>query len=173
MIPSRKDRLTWHDHHMLLALVTAQKSPDPSTQVGACIVDSQNKIVGLGYNSVPRGVHPSTISWAREHKEPSMTKYPYIAHAEKNAIFNSSSSVEGGILYSTLHPCNNCAIDIIQAGIQEVHYLEDKYSGLWQTQVAKILFNQVDIRTHKHEWNSSSAALNTLKQITLLLPTPL
>ena len=135
--PPRADRLSWDDHHMLMALVTAQRSPDPNTQVGACIVDKDNLILGTGYNAFPRGVPSNAFPWDRQTVSIVHSKYPYVVHAEKNAISNALGSVEGGTLYVTMYPCNECAKDIIQAGIKEIVYLTNPYEKQWQTQTSK------------------------------------
>lgn len=127
----REDYLSWEDYFMSVALLTAQRSKDPNTQVGACIVDDQRRIVGLGYNGMPRGLHDDSMPWAKQNKYDVHNKYVYVTHAEVNAILNSkgsySSHVNGGTLYASLFPCEHCTKKIIQAGIKKVVYLEDKY----------------------------------------------
>lgn len=113
---------------MGIALLSAQRSKDPSTQVGACIVNKKNKIVGAGYNGLPAGCNDDQFPW---HREGSMidTKYPYVCHAELNAILNNIGiDLHGCRLYTTLFPCNECAKAIIQSGISEIIYLSDKYA---------------------------------------------
>ncbi len=114
---------------MSIALQAAQKSKDPSTQVGACIVDQQNKILSLGYNGFPKGINDALLPMERtgEFLE---TKYPYVVHAEENAIINATRDLKGAKLYATLYPCNECAKSIIQSGISEVIYLDNKYKGM-------------------------------------------
>jgi dCMP deaminase len=148
----RTDRINWDDHHMLQALVTSMRSPDPSTQVGAYIVDTNNRPLGSGYNGLPKGIHPHQISWEREAESPLDTKYPYILHAERNAIHNATRKLEGGALYVTLYPCNECALDIIQKGIRKVVYLDNKYEDEWFTKAAAWMFDQVDIEVRQHVW---------------------
>jgi len=150
----RKERLNWQDYHMLQALVAAQRSPDPNTQVGACIVDIKNRTLGLGYNGFPRGISTSQFPWEREGKDPLKTKYPFVVHAEKNAIYNANSSVAGGTLYVTMYPCNECAKDIIQAGIKEVRYLTNPYKDEWFTRAADRMFQNLDIITIQHKWDT-------------------
>ncbi len=156
------ERLTWADHHMLIALVTAQRSPDPNTQVGACLVNAQNKIVGLGYNGFPRGIHNCQFPWKREADNILDTKYPYVVHAEKNAVSNSVASLEGSILYVTLFPCNECTKDLIQAGVSKVVYLEDKYADTWQSQASKRMLDHLDILYMQHQWTETPLCLNKL-----------
>lgn len=124
----RLDYISWDEFGMAMALVAAQRSKDPNTQVGACILNSQNRIIGVGYNGFPNGCNDDDLPWGRDGALLD-TKYPYVCHAEKNAILNSSNrrDLEGSTLYVTLFPCNVCAQDIIQAGIKDVCYLDDKY----------------------------------------------
>lgn len=140
---------------MLLALMTAQRSPDPNTQVGACIVNSRNQVLGVGYNGLPRGIEPNWISWKREEKDPLQTKYPYIVHAEKNAIYNTGNIVtlEGATLYVTMAPCNECAKDIIQAGIKRIWYLTNPYENTWQQEASRWLLDKVGIRYNQFQWS--------------------
>jgi dCMP deaminase len=114
---------------MGVALLSAQRSKDPSTQVGACIVSAQNKIVGIGYNGFPIGCSDDLLPWDREAGNKLDTKYPYVCHAEMNAIVNSTKAdLSGSRLYVSLFPCNECAKLIIQVGVRKVIYLSDKYA---------------------------------------------
>lgn len=124
----RTDYLSWDDYFMAVAQLSAQRSKDPSTQVGACIVNSRRRIIGIGYNGFPTGVSDDEISWGREGDFLD-TKYPYVCHAEMNAISNSSNKpdLEGASMYVSLFPCNECAKLIIQVGIKKIVYLSDKY----------------------------------------------
>ena len=127
----RKTYLSWDDYFMSVALLTAHRSKDPSTIVGACIVDDQRRIVGLGYNGMPRGLSDDTMPWAKLNANPLFNKYKYVVHAEVNAILNSktsySSHVNGGTIYVSLFPCEKCTQMIIQSGIKKVVYLKDIY----------------------------------------------
>lgn len=118
--------ISWDEYFMGIALLSAARSKDPSTKVGACIVSKQKKVLSLGYNGMPVGVDDNLIPWGREGEELE-TKYPYVCHAELNAILNSNHDLVDSKLYVTLFPCNECAKAIIQAGIKEVIYLEDRY----------------------------------------------
>jgi dCMP deaminase len=122
----RKDYFDWDEVFMQICRVIANRSKDPSTQVGACIVNKKNVVIGLGYNGFPRGCGDSDFPWEREGTFCD-TKYAYVVHAEENAILNSSTSTEGAKLYCTLFPCNECAKVIIQKGISEIFYENDKY----------------------------------------------
>lgn len=128
-IIKRKDVLSWDDYFMSIAMLSAQRSKDPSTQVGACIVSPDKKIIGTGYNGFPTGCSDDDLPWAREGDFLDV-KYSYVCHAELNAILNSSGkSLNGCSIYVALFPCNECAKAIIQSGIKEVVYLSDKYAS--------------------------------------------
>jgi dCMP deaminase len=119
----RTDNLSWAEYFMGLAELSALRSKDPSTQVGACIVDENHKIVSVGYNGMPTGIDEEKIPWG--HSEGLDSKYLYVCHAEFNAILNTrNGSLKGCTLYVTLFPCNECAKAIIQVGIKEVVYKE-------------------------------------------------
>lgn len=126
----RKDYLTWDEFFMGVAQLAAQRSKDPNTQVGACIVSEDNRILSVGYNGTPNGFDDLYFPWDREGEELE-TKYLYVVHAERNAILNyrgNSKDLEGAKIYVDLFPCNECAKEIIQSGIKEVYYLDDKYA---------------------------------------------
>lgn len=126
----RKDYLTWDEFFMGVAQLAAKRSKDPSTQVGACIVSRDNRILSVGYNGTPNGFDDIYFPWDREGEELE-TKYLYVVHAERNAILNyrgNSKDLEGAKIYVDLFPCNECAKEIIQCGIKEVYYLDDKYA---------------------------------------------
>lgn len=125
----RQGYISWDEYFMGIALLSGCRSKDPGTQVGACIVNTQNKIVGTGYNGLPIGCHDDEFPW---NKQGSFldTKYPYVCHAELNAILNNiGMNLHGCKIYTALFPCNECAKAIIQSGITEVIYLSDKYNG--------------------------------------------
>ncbi len=113
----RTDYINWDEYFMGIALLTAMRSKDPSSQVGACIVSPENKILSLGYNGMPIGCDDDAMPWEREG-EPLDTKYMYVCHAELNAILNSAhNNLKGARVYVTLFPCNECTKAIIQSGI--------------------------------------------------------
>ncbi|MCR5307886.1 MAG: dCMP deaminase family protein [bacterium] len=124
----RTDYISWDEYFMGVALLSAKRSKDPSTQVGACIVNEEKRIVGIGYNGFPRGCDDKIFPWEREGKFLT-TKYAYVVHAEVNAILNSSTKLDGATLYVSLFPCNECAKVIIQSGIKHIVYMDDKYNG--------------------------------------------
>lgn len=125
----REDYISWDEYFMGVAHLSGMRSKDPGTQVGACIVSSNNKILSMGYNGFPCGCSDDDFPWAREG-EMLDTKYAFVTHSELNAILNyRGGSLEGTKLYVTLFPCNECAKAIIQAGIKTVVYASDKYNG--------------------------------------------
>ncbi len=141
MVHKRSDYLSWDEYFMAVALLSAQRSKDPHTQVGACVANAQNKIVGVGYNGFPWGCSDDEMPWAREGDFLD-TKYPYVCHAELNAVLNSISfDLRGCRIYVGLFPCNECTKVIIQAGISEIIYLSDKYKDTDQVRAAKIMLD--------------------------------
>ena len=142
----RQDYLSWDEYFMGLALLSAERSKDPSTQVGACIVNPELKIVSVGYNGAPRGYDDDKdMNWERSGDFLN-TKYAYVCHSELNAILNSKIPVTGCKLYVTLFPCNECAKVIIQSGIKEFVYLSDKYEGTESNIAAKKMFDVCGIK---------------------------
>ena len=124
----REDYISWDEYFMGVALLSAMRSKDPNTQVGACIVNDDNRIVSVGYNGFPRGCSDEDFPWERRADNQNDTKYPFVCHAELNAILNSNGiGVKGSRIYVALFPCNECAKAIIQAGIKEIVYISDKY----------------------------------------------
>ena len=123
----REDYISWDEYFMGIAMLAARRSKDPNTQVGACIVSPDNIIVSTGYNGMPVGCSDDEFPWEREGEQ---TKYPYVVHAELNAILNANGrNLRGSRIFVALFPCNECAKAIIQSGIKEVLYLSDKYNN--------------------------------------------
>ena len=125
---------------MGIALLSGMRSKDPNTQVGACIVDKDNKIVGIGYNGFPIGCSDDSLPWERESDNYNDTKYPYVVHAEANAILNSTKDLHGSRIYVGLFPCNECAKLIIQSGIKEIVFLADKYKDTDSVKASRRMF---------------------------------
>lgn len=137
----RQSYLSWDDYFIMVAFLSAQRSKDPNTQVGACIVNLKRRIVGIGYNGFPCGCSDDELPWSRVGHSLLNTKYPYVCHAEANAILNSPAATrEGSTMYVDLFPCNECAKLIIQTGIREVIYLRDLYHDADSTHASRILF---------------------------------
>lgn len=143
----RKEYLSWDEYFMAIAKLSSYRSKDPSTRVGACIVDSKNRILSIGYNGAPNGFEDNVFPWDREGV-PLETKYLYVCHAEMNAILNfrgNKKDLENAKLYVDLFPCNECAKLIIQSGIKKVIYLSDKYKDQDNFIASKILFDKCGV----------------------------
>jgi len=140
----RTDYISWDEYFMAVAVLSSKRSKDPNTQVGACIVTPDNKIVGTGYNGFPIGCSDDSLPWKREGS-PYDTKYLYVCHAELNAILNSTKNLAGCRLYVALFPCNECAKAIIQSGIKKVIYKDDKYADTDGVRASKRMFDEAGI----------------------------
>ena len=141
----RTDYISWDEYFMGVAQLSGMRSKDPSTQVGACIVSSDNKILSMGYNGFPNGCSDEEFPWERDGDELD-TKYPFVTHSELNAILNyRGGSLDGTKLYVTLFPCNECAKAIIQAGIKTVVYDSDKYLGSPANRASKRMFDAAGV----------------------------
>lgn len=139
----RNNYINWDEYFMGVAMLAAQRSKDPNTQVGACIVSPNNIILSTGYNGLPKGCSDDEYSWEREGEE---TKYPYVVHAELNAILNcNGNSLRGARIYVALFPCNECAKAIIQAGLTEVVYLSDKYKDTPAVKASKRMLGSAGV----------------------------
>lgn len=141
-----KDYISWDEYFMGIALLSAYRSKDPATKVGACIVDENNKIVGIGYNGFPIGCSDDELPWEKEADNINDTKYPYVVHAEANAILNSTKDLHGARMYVALFPCNECAKLIIQSGIKEILYLSDKYKDTDSVKASKKMLDMAGVK---------------------------
>ena len=142
----KQNYISWDEYFMGLALLSAKRSKDPQTQVGACIVSANNRVLSVGYNGFAFGCSDDEFSWEREGKFLE-TKYPFVVHAELNAILNNRGvSLEGARIFVALFPCNECAKAIIQSGIKEVVYLSDKYSETDIVKASKRMLNAAGIK---------------------------
>ena len=158
----RKNYLTWEEYFMAIAKLSAMRSKDPSTQVGACIVSNDNRILSKGYNGAPNGYSDEEFPWDREG-ENLETKYPYVCHAELNAILNyrgSKKDLENSKIYVDLFPCNECAKIIIQSGIKEVIYLSDKYANSENNIASRRLFDRCGIKYSKIKLEDGNKEIN-------------
>ena len=154
---ARKDYLSWDEYFMAVAKLSAMRSKDPHTQVGACIVSNDNRILSIGYNGAPNGFNDEKFPWGREGN-PLETKYLYVVHAERNAILNyrgSRKDLENSKIYVDVFPCNECAKEIIQAGIKEVVYLSDKYADTDETIASKKLLDSCNVQYRKIDLKDS------------------
>jgi dCMP deaminase len=153
----RSDYISWDEYFMGVAILAANRSKDPNTQVGACIVDGNNIILSTGYNGFPFGCSDDDYSWERSGSD---TKYQYVVHAELNAILNASGKkLAGSTLYVGLFPCNECAKAIIQSGIKEVIYLSDKYHGTPAMEASRKMLNAAGVKVRQIKPTKASIVL--------------
>lgn len=158
----REGYLCWDDYFMSVALLSGKRSKDPNTQVGACIVNKNNLIESIGYNGLPKGCSDDEFPWEKEG-EMLNTKYPFVVHAELNAILNAKGKdLSGCKIYVALFPCNECAKAIIQSGISEVVYLSDKYSNTDSVKASKMMFKcaGVELRQLVPSYKEINLSLN-------------
>ncbi|RKX21649.1 MAG: cytidine deaminase [Candidatus Zixiibacteriota bacterium] len=150
MTTKRTDYISWEEYFMAVAQLSAMRSKDPNSQVGACIVNESKRIIGIGYNGFPIGCSDDELPWGREG-DLLDTKYPYVCHAEMNAITNATSKadLDGATLYVSLFPCNECAKLVVQVGIREVVYLADKYHDQDIFIAARKIFDMAGINCRK------------------------
>ncbi|MEK6904928.1 MAG: dCMP deaminase family protein [Nanoarchaeota archaeon] len=161
MNTKRLDAISKEDWYMANAMLAAQRSKDPNTQVGACIVNPLGVMVATGYNGLPRGCSDDEFPWSREAENPLDTKYPYVVHAESNAIMNKNIVSLGGCkLYSTLFPCNECTKLIVQAKIEEVIYFSDKYRDSKECIASRRMLDAAKVNYRPYQ--------GKLKEITLI-----
>ncbi len=155
----REDYLSWDEYFMGIATLSAMRSKDPSTQVGACIVNEEKRIVSMGYNGMPRCCSDDEYPWDKTDN-PLESKYLYVCHAEFNAILNCAvGSVKGCTVYTTLFPCNECAKAIIQSGIREVVYMCDKYADADNVIAAKRMFDTAGVTYRMYEMKNKQVVL--------------
>ena len=151
MSEKRTDYIDWDEYFMGIAFLSGMRSKDPNTQVGACIVSQDNKILSMGYNGFPTGCSDDDFPWAREGGTLD-TKYAFVTHSELNAILNyRGGSLEGSTLYVSLFPCNECAKAIIQSGIKTVVYDSDKYADSETTIASKRMFDAAGVRYYQYQ----------------------
>ncbi len=147
MSAKRTDYISWDEYFMGVAMLSARRSKDPGTQVGACIVSPENKILSVGYNGFPIGCSDDEFPWEREGTDPYDTKYSYVTHAEMNAILNfRGGNLENCKLYVTLFPCNECAKAVIQSGIKEICYACDKYADTSSVKASKRMLDAAGVK---------------------------
>lgn len=153
----RQDYISWDEYFMGIAMLSAMRSKDPNTQVGACIVSQEHKILSMGYNGFPTGCPDDEFTWAREGED---NKYFYSTHSELNAILNyRGGSLEGASIYVTLFPCNECAKAIIQSGIREVVYDSDKYENTPGVVASKKMLRSAGVILRRYEHSDRKVCL--------------
>ena len=159
MSDKRDDYISWDEYFMGVAMLSGMRSKDPHTQVGACIVSNDNKILSMGYNGFPMGCSDDEFPWTREG-DPLENKYFYTTHSELNAILNyRGGSLEGAKLYVTLFPCNECAKAIIQSGIREVVYDSDKYADTAGVMASKKMLRAAGVTLRRYEHTGRNVSL--------------
>lgn len=160
MSNKRNDYIGWDDYFMGVSLLAADRSKDPNTQVGACIVSDDNRILSTGYNGFPQGCSDDEFPWNRDESV-GETKYNFVVHAELNAILNAGGkSLVGSRIFVSLFPCHECAKAIIQAGVKEVVYLSDKYNGTVSDNASKRMLNAAGVKLTKMKPSKANIVLN-------------
>ena len=160
----RTDYISWDEYFMGVAMLAARRSKDPSTQVGACIVSEDNIIISTGYNGMPKGCSDDEFPWERSGAE-NETKYPYVVHAELNAILNANGrDLRGSKLYVALFPCNECAKAIIQSGVKEVVYLSDKYKDTMGNLASKKMLDAAGVQYTRLQSRVESITLDLIPE---------
>jgi dCMP deaminase len=163
MAGKRADYLSWDEYFMAVALLSGLRSKDPNTRVGACVANAANKIIGVGYNGFPWGCSDDELPWSREGAYLD-TKYPYVCHAELNAVLNSTSrDLHDCRIYVALFPCNECGKVIIQSGIREIIYLSDKYKDTDSVRAAKIMFAKAGVSCRQFAPERNSVLLSFIQ----------
>ena len=157
----RTDYISWDEYFMGITMLAAHRSKDPNTQVGACVVSPDNIIISTGYNGMPKGCSDDEFPWERQADCANNTKYPFVVHAELNAILNANGrDLRGARIYVALFPCNECAKAIIQSGIKEVIYLSDKYADTLGTLASKKMLDAADIKCTQLRTNRKTISLD-------------
>lgn len=160
MSDKRNDYICWDDYFMGVSLLAADRSKDPSTQVGACIVSDDNRILSTGYNGFPQGCSDDEFPWNRDESQ-GETKYNFVVHAELNAILNAGGkSLFGSRIFVSLFPCHECAKAIIQSGVKEVVYLSDKYNGTVSDNASKRMLKAAGVKLTKMKPTKAQIVLN-------------
>ncbi|KAG7203682.1 hypothetical protein KM043_013710 [Ampulex compressa] len=174
----RSSYIDWDEYFMAVAFLAAKRSKDPCSQVGACIVNNDNKIVGVGYNGMPIGCDDNEFPWQKQSSDPLELKYLYVCHAEVNAILNKNSSdVKDCTIYVGLFPCNECAKIIIQSGIKSIVYMSDKHAHKVETIAAKRMFDAAGIKYRQYIPQNRKIVIDfseiNWNEMTQLPPTPI
>ena len=160
----RNEYISWDEYFMGVSLLAAERSKDLNTQVGACIVDDTNRIISTGYNGFPYGCSDDEYPWERAGETAGKTKYPYVVHAELNAILNAGGKkLAGARIYVDLFPCNECAKAIIQSGIREVIYLSDKYAETEMTKISRRMLTSAGVKLTQLKPTRDTIVLNFKK----------
>ena len=167
----RKDYISWDEYFMAIAKLSAMRSKDPNTRVGACIVSDDNRILSIGYNGAPNGFDDEKFPWGRDGENLN-TKYPYVCHAELNVILNyrgNKKDFENARMYVDLFPCNECAKIIIQSGVKEIIYLSDKYANSENNIASRRLFDECGVKYRKLQLDLPGDEANGKREIKIEL----
>lgn len=156
------NNISWDEYFIALCSLSSQRSKDPSTKVGACIVDNNNHIIGIGYNGFPKGCDDSELPWTKKAKTWLDNKYPYVVHAEVNAIMNSNPIPDKSNtrLYTTLFPCNECVKLIIQSGIKKIIYVDDKNINTDSAIASRKMLDLANVSYTKYKSSKKLITLN-------------
>ena len=161
MSEKRQDYISWDEYFMGIAKLSALRSKDPNTQVGACIVSEDNKILSMGYNGMPIGCDDDEFPWNRDSEDPYDNKYYYSTHSELNAILNyRGGSLEGAKIYVTLFPCNECAKAIIQCGIKKVIYDDNKYEDTSSVKASERMFKSAGVEVEQYSRSNEKVEID-------------
>lgn len=161
MSEKRQDYISWDEYFMGIAKLSALRSKDPNTQVGACIVSEDNKILSMGYNGMPIGCDDDEFPWNRDSEDPYDNKYYYSTHSELNAILNyRGGSLEGAKIYVTLFPCNECAKAIIQCGIKKVIFDDNKYEDTSSVKASERMFKSAGVEVEQYTRSNEKIEIN-------------
>lgn len=161
MSSKRQDYISWEEYFMGVAYMSGMRSKDPNTQVGACIVSDDNKILSMGYNGLPKGCDDDAFPWVRDNQNPLENKYFYSTHSELNAILNyRGGSLEGAKIFVTLFPCNECAKAIIQCGIRKIIYADDKYADTPAVIASKKMLEAAGVEYVRYDKTNRKITIN-------------
>ena len=141
------ENLSWKKYFAMLAKITALRSKDQTTKVGAIFVDKRNRIIATGYNGMPKG--NDKFPWDREGKSIAAIKYSYVVHAEINGVLNATKDLKGATVYTTLFPCSNCAKILSQVEVDKIYYLDDKYHSTEDAGIARFIFDKTNVKYEK------------------------
>lgn len=159
------NHISWDEYFMSIAILSALRSKDPNTKVGAAIISPDHKVLSLGYNGMPSGIDDAKVPWSRTNKSDLDNKYLYVCHAELNAILNSNKDIRGSILYVTLFPCNECAKAIIQAGIKEMVFMDDKYHDTDIEEASRKLLTMAGIKQKRYTGRIPAIDFGSIKYV--------
>jgi dCMP deaminase len=161
--PRTQGVLSWDEFFMAMTKLAAMRSKDPIRQVGAVIVDENQRVVSLGYNGMTFGIDDQHIAWGKGNPSMLHNKHTYVVHAELNAILNKNqASLHGCSIYVSLFPCNECAKAIIQSRIKEVVYLSSPNQDKDENIAAAFMFHEAGVVTRQFVPSMDHVRINLL-----------